>query len=203
MIPDRYRTLSSEGHAQVREKASRFIAYALHVADEEDIKERLQAIAKEHHTSRHVCYAWVLDEDGERHRSNDAGEPSGTAGRPILQRIRSLELTYCLVVVVRYFGGTLLGKAGLVRAYGEAAGLALENATTEERLILEAMKITCSYAQVEALRKEVLAMDGVVRDSAFGEACELVVAIPRSRTEEVAAEWMIQGITVQRKSQRK
>lgn len=195
MIDDRYRTIGTEGHAQLREKASRFIARAMPVCNEEEIKEALASIAREHHTSRHVCYAWVLGEDGEQHRNNDAGEPSGTAGRPILQRIRSLQLTYCMVVVVRYFGGTKLGKAGLIRAYGEAAALALANASMEERMILVPVSMTCGYAQVEMVRREVLEEHGEIRESTFGESCELVIALPRSRVEVILENWSGRGIT--------
>jgi len=106
MSTDRYRTLASAGTGQLREKASRFIGIAFSMADEEAFKQRMQEFMKEHHNARHFCYAWVLGDAGERHRANDAGEPAGTAGKPILNRIQARDLTYCGVIVVRYFGRT-------------------------------------------------------------------------------------------------
>jgi putative IMPACT (imprinted ancient) family translation regulator len=121
MINDRYRTLVHEGQAVLREKASRFIGIAFPMQDEVAFKLRLLGLEKEHHGARHFCFGWVLGDGAERQRANDAGEPNATAGKPILNRIRSMDLTYCGVVVVRYFGGTLLGTAGLIKAYGSAA----------------------------------------------------------------------------------
>src|SRR5690606_25956017 len=97
MTEDRYRTLESGTQAVLREKASRFIAFAFPINDQDEFKRRVDAIAKEHHSSRHVCYAWVLGDNGDQQRSNDAGEPSGTAGKPILNRILGMQLTYTAV----------------------------------------------------------------------------------------------------------
>lgn len=198
MNTDRFRTLAAESHGQLREKASRFIGVAFPIADEEDFKQRLHALTKEHHGARHFCYAWVLGEGGERHRANDAGEPAGTAGKPILNRIQALQLTHCAVVVVRYFGGTLLGKPGLVRAYGDAAGLALAAATVKEVIARDRLNIDCSYAQLESVRNTVLGLDGEVITMELTDRCRLIVALPRSSVDGCIAAWDVQGITATR-----
>jgi uncharacterized YigZ family protein len=196
MMVDRYRTLQGESEGLYREKASRFLAWAFPIADESAFKERTDAIAKEHHASRHVCYAWILGPDGQHYRANDAGEPAGTAGRPILRQLQALQLAYAAVVVVRYFGGTLLGKAGLVHAYGEAAREALAHATIVERVITRDVHLRCSYAQVEELRTEVARGGGSVVHATYGEPCALILAVPLGSADAFIARWRLRGITV-------
>jgi uncharacterized YigZ family protein len=196
MSTDRYRTLQGESEGLYREKASRFLAWAFPITDEAAFKERTDAIAKEHHSSRHVCYAWTMGPDGQHYRANDAGEPAGTAGRPILRQLQALQLAYAAVVVVRYFGGTLLGKAGLVQAYGTAAQAALDKATIVERVLTRDVRATCTYAQVEELRQEVMRTGGSVRDAVFGEPCELLLAVPAGSIDALAARWRPRGITI-------
>ncbi|MBK8338612.1 MAG: YigZ family protein [Flavobacteriales bacterium] len=135
MNGDRYITLALRSEGIFRDKASKFIGIAFPIAHEEEFKEVLGTIAREHHSARHHCYAWVLGADGERYRGTDAGEPSGTAGKPILGQLRKRSITHAAVVVVRYFGGTLLGRSGLMHAYGEAAHLALEDNRTIEHVL--------------------------------------------------------------------
>jgi uncharacterized YigZ family protein len=196
MSTDRYLTLAGESEGLYREKASKFLAWAFPIADEEAFRTRMESIARAHHASRHVCYAWVLDADGQRHRANDAGEPNGTAGRPMLRQLQALSLTHAAVVVVRYFGGTLLGKAGLVHAYAEAARDALSHGTIIERVLLRELIVQCTYAQLEEARNEVLKVDGEVRLAVYGERCELRVALPLSAVDGCTAKWLRQGITV-------
>lgn len=198
MSTDRYRTLAGESEGLYREKASKFIARAFPIADEDAFKERCEAIAREHHASRHVCYAWVLGDAGERHRANDAGEPAGTAGRPILRPLQSAGLTYAAIVVVRYFGGALLGKAGLIHAYGEAARQALEHATAIERVLLDECEVTCTYALVEAIKRDVSVHGGEVRAADFSDRCVLRTALPRSVLDAVMEQWTAQGAQVRR-----
>lgn len=198
MNNDRYRTLAGEGHAQLREKASRFIAYAFPIRDEEEVKQRVDELARKHHDSRHVCYAWVLGADGERHRANDAGEPSGTAGRPILNRIQGAGLTHCAVVVVRYFGGTLLGKAGLVKAYGESAAMALAEAPVKEMVVCAQVHIRCTHAQLQAVRNTIAKLGGEVFDAQYDTHCTLVAGLPRSTVDAQVQAWSLAGITARR-----
>lgn len=196
MSTDRYRTLGTEGTALYREKASRFLAWAFPIADEAAFKLRVDAIAKEHHASRHVCYAWVLGADGQRFRANDAGEPAGTAGAPILRRIRGTELTHTAVVVVRYFGGTLLGKGGLVHAYDEAARLALANAVVVERVLMQELVVRCTYAQADDVRAELHRCGGAVLQATFGEPCVLRAEVPAGQAAAIAAAWSTRGMAV-------
>ena len=146
---DTYLTLSAGGEAVYTEKRSKFYAFAEHVDDEESAKARVAALRKQFYDARHVCFAYVLDFDGQRTRSNDDGEPSGTAGRPILGALRSAGLTFTLAVVVRYFGGVKLGTGGLVVAYREAAAAAIAEATVEERLIMEQFRVEVPYADAD------------------------------------------------------
>ncbi|MBL7962540.1 MAG: YigZ family protein [Flavobacteriales bacterium] len=201
-VPARYRTLAGPTEAQLREQASRFIAYAFPIDDEVVFKERYTQIAREHHAARHWCYAWVLGADGSVYRAHDAAEPSGTAGRPILQAIRDKGLTQVAVVVVRYFGGTLLGKAGLVRAYGGAARLALEHATIMEHVVMDRFRVTCGHALMEQVRNNVSKAGGELLDGQFDHACHLHVALPRDRAQEIITAWTIAGAQVTRDQRR-
>ena len=196
MAGDRYLTLEKESTGLYREKASRFIAFAFPIADEEAFTARCTAIAREHHASRHVCYAWVLGDNGDRTRANDAGEPVGTAGRPILRRLQGAGLTYAAIVVVRYFGGTLLGKAGLVHAYAEAASDALDAAQVITHVVRSPVRARCTYAQVEAFKNDIARSEGVLLSAEYAEQCDVVAALPRDTVASFIARWRIAGIDV-------
>lgn len=187
--PDHYLTLAEESGAQLREKASRFIAYAFPIADEDDFKQRLEALAAKHHDSRHVCYAWVLGAGGERHRANDAGEPNGTAGAPILRHLQGAGLTFAAVVVVRYFGGTKLGRGGLVRAYGDVAREAIAANRTVTGIVQEELRFRCAYDQVERIRQQVLDLGGQVVEQRFGADCDMHVTLPRNAVAGFREQW--------------
>jgi uncharacterized YigZ family protein len=194
MSADHHFTIQQEGTAQLREKASRFIGIAFHVRDEESFRHRLVSVKKEHHTARHWCWAYVLGDDGQVHRSQDDGEPSGTAGKPILRHIQGRGLTYTAVIVVRYFGGTLLGKGGLVQAYGDTARAALEQAVIIEEVARTRLTIICTYPQLDRVRSDVAAMEGVVVDGSYGDRCRLEVELPRGRITAALERWALQGI---------
>jgi uncharacterized YigZ family protein len=198
MLVDRYRTVREAGEGLLREKASRFLGFAFHVDDEADFAQQYAAIAREHHTSRHLCSAWVLGDQGERFRTNDAGEPAGTAGRPILHHIQGAQLTYCAVVVVRYFGGSLLGKGGLVQAYGGAARLALANATVMEQVIRISLSVSCTYAQLDHIREDIARCEGMIVHAVYGEPCVLRIAIARGQADSFTARWALAGADVER-----
>lgn len=193
---DRYLTLGSESEGLYREKASKFIAYAFPIGDEADFTRRLASIAKEHHACRHVCHAWVLGETGDRFRANDAGEPAGTAGRPVLRQLQGAGVTNAALVVVRYFGGTLLGKGGLVHAYAEAARAAIASNTIVERTIRSELRVTCGYALVEALKSDVLKYGGEILEAVYAERCSLRVAIGRAAVPAFTEHWRIAGAEV-------
>lgn len=141
----KYTTTAAPGTGDFRDRGSKFLAYSYPIASPQDIKDRLQALKKEHPKAVHHCYAWRLGTDGTQYRANDDGEPAGSAGKPILGQIDSLGLTNVLVVVVRYFGGTLLGVPGLINAYKTATLQALETVPKTEKWIEAMYEINFDY----------------------------------------------------------
>lgn len=148
-VKDVYRTLVRPGEAVYTEKRSRFLAFAHHVETEEEVKRIMAEYRKQYYDARHVCYAYVLGFDSGQSRSNDDGEPSGSAGKPILGRLRALDLTFALVIVVRYFGGVKLGTGGLAVAYKTAAAEALEAAVVGEKIVTTVFKVQVPYAEAD------------------------------------------------------
>jgi uncharacterized YigZ family protein len=186
MFSDTYRTIENEAKGLFKDRGSRFIAIAIPVTTQEEIKSRLEELRKEYHDARHHCYAWVLSPDRQSWRVNDDGEPSGTAGKPIIGQINSRELTNILVVVVRYFGGTLLGVSGLINAYRSAASDALDNATVTERHLTERWLVTFPYAAMNDVMK--VLKDESCSQSAhnyIGEEVGVEVSFRSSRSEHV------------------
>jgi len=153
LFSDNYKTIDRKADGLFKDRGSRFIALAIPVTTQEEIKSRLEELRKEYHDARHHCYAWVLSPDRQAWRVNDDGEPSGTAGKPILGQINSRELTNILVVVIRYFGGTLLGVSGLINAYRSAAADALDNASIIERHLVERWIVTFPYSAMNDVMK--------------------------------------------------
>ncbi len=196
MSGDRYLTLGKESTGLYREKASKFIACAFPITDEADFARRCALIAKEHHTCRHVCFAWVLGEEGLRYRANDAGEPAGTAGRPILRQLQSAQLTNAAIVVVRYFGGTLLGKGGLVHAYAEAARQAIVLNAIAEHIIRVPLRVLCGYALVESVKSDVMKCEGELIGADYAERCDLDVRIAREHLAGFIARWELAGALI-------
>ena len=145
MDSDIYKTIKSPSVGIYKEKGSRFLSFALPVSDQEAIKPIIDRIRKEHHEARHHCFAYMIGFERNIWRVNDDGEPSGTAGRPIMGQINSYGLTNILIVVSRYFGGTLLGVSGLINAYRSAAASAIQNAELEEKMLQEYYEITYPY----------------------------------------------------------
>ena len=127
-MDDSYKTIQKIAEGYITERKSKFISYVIPIETVDEVKTILEEYRKKYYNARHLCWAYILGAEREDFRANDDGEPSGTAGRPILGQINSFELTNVLVLVVRYFGGTLLGTGGLVRAYKAAAAAAIENA---------------------------------------------------------------------------
>ena len=145
LAEDVYKTIEDEGEAIYTEKRSKFLAFAIPVTTLDEVKEQLEYYQKKYFDARHVCYAYRLGERGDQERANDNGEPSGTAGKPILGQIHSKELTNVLVVVVRYFGGVKLGTSGLIVAYRAAACEALEAVEHIEKTINGEIVLRFSY----------------------------------------------------------
>ena len=145
---DTYFTIAATSLGEFKEKGSKFLAYAYFVSNESDIKEKLDLLKKEHFKATHHCYAYRLGTDGKNYRANDDGEPSGTAGRPILGQIDSFGLTNLLIVVVRYYGGTKLGTSGLINAYRESAKEALSNAEKIDKIIESQLDFSVPYLKM-------------------------------------------------------
>lgn len=150
---DTYKTVGGKAEGIFKDKGSRFISSIYHVSSEEEVKLIVQDIRKEHFSARHHCYAYRLGYHGERFRTNDDGEPSGTAGKPIHGQLLSNDLTNVLIVVVRYFGGTLLGVSGLINAYKLAARDAIEKAEIVTRIIEKHFHLTFGYAVQNSVMK--------------------------------------------------
>lgn len=149
--PTTYFTIREKSEGVYIDKGSKFIGLAYPVSSEEEVKEILKRVKGEYKGARHLCYAFVMGKTKELSRANDDGEPSGTAGKPILGQLTSFNVTNTLVIVVRYFGGVLLGTGGLIQAYKNAAKEALQNATVIEKEISETLQLECEYAVVPAV----------------------------------------------------
>jgi uncharacterized YigZ family protein len=152
-MEDTYKTISTASEGLFKDKGSKFIAYAYPVTSEDKIREIVQSIKKEHYSARHHCYAWRLGHEKLLFRANDDGEPSSTAGKPILGQIQSFDLTNILIVVVRYFGGTLLGVSGLINAYRNAALDAINQAEIVEKLVEKDLLIEFDYGVMNDVMK--------------------------------------------------
>lgn len=184
-----YKTITSLTQAEFKDKGSRFIAFAYPIRTLADVKKYLDPLKEEHHKARHWCYAYRLGVDGVQFRANDDGEPSGSAGRPILGQIDSVGITDVLVVVVRYFGGTLLGVLGLIHAYKEATAQALAVAEVVEKNIEKTVWLKCEYPFLnEAIRiaKQYQA-DVLERDLQLD--CRLTVSLSLVNYEACVAAW--------------
>lgn len=152
-MEDTYKTILNPSEGLFKDKGSKFIAYAYPVTSEDQIREIVLTIKKEHHSARHHCYAWRLGYEKLLFRANDDGEPSSTAGKPILGQIQSFDLTNILIVVVRYFGGTLLGVSGLINAYRNAALDAINQAEIVEKLVEKQLLIEFDYGVMNEVMK--------------------------------------------------
>ena len=152
---DLYRTVAAPAEAACRERSSKFLAWIYPVRSEEEIRGHLDALRKRFFDATHHCYAWRLGPRGEAFRANDDGEPSGTAGKPILGQLLSNDITDCLVVVVRYFGGTKLGVPGLIAAYREAAAAAIEAAQIVERTVDRVVTVDFPYVAMNDIMRVV------------------------------------------------
>ena len=181
MDKDVYLTIAKPSEGIFRDRGSKFMAFAFPVEDEAGIKKRLDETRKKYHDARHHCFAWKLGPSTLQYRVNDDGEPHNSAGKPILGQIHSFNLFYVLVIVVRYFGGTLLGISGLVNAYKTAAYLALSNAAIVEKHICHILKIKFRYDHMNHLMKVIKDMDLEHYDQIFEQTCELKVKVPESK----------------------
>lgn len=178
-----YQTIQGSSKGEYREKGSLFIGYAFNVENEKDLKNLIESVKKEHPKANHHCYAFILGPGQQAFRFSDDREPSGTAGRPILAAIKSADLTNILIVVVRYFGGTLLGVQGLVRSYRAAAESALKSATTIRILITDRFKITFPYSRTGEIEMLLVRVQAKVISRCMTANCDWELEVPREFSE--------------------
>ena len=185
MIQDKYTTIAHSTEGTFRDRGSKFIGYAIPVTNEKEIKENLQHLKKIHPSAGHVCYAFRINPLNEYWRANDDGEPSSSAGKPILGQIRSMELQNVLVAVVRYFGGTLLGVPGLINAYRQAAIEALKNAELIEKTVTFQITASASYDKMGELMKWVKDAQFEYVIPEMGERFSIDISVPANKVEAV------------------
>lgn len=186
MEEDRYLTVARDAEAASRERSSKFLAYIYPVKSEEEIRQRLDALRKRYYDATHHCYAWRLGPRGEQFRSNDDGEPSGTAGKPILGQLLSASLTDCLAVVVRYFGGTKLGVSGLIAAYREATAEAIAAAEVVERTVDRTLRVEFPYVAMNDIMRTVKEMQPRIEEQLFDNLCSMRLSIRTSLAGQLA-----------------
>ena len=183
-MTDEYKTITDHiGEGFYSEKRSKFLAFAHHVNDVEDVKRLVAEYRKKYYDARHVCYAYVLGADRSEFRANDDGEPSSTAGKPILGQIHSAELTDILVVVVRYYGGVNLGTGGLIVAYRTAAADALAHAEVVTRLVEEQLTYSFAYPMMNAVMRVVKDLQPRIVSQQFDNTCSITLAIRKEMAE--------------------
>ena len=184
-MTDEYRTISGISEGYYTEKRSKFLAFAHHVEDVAEVKDIVAGYRKKYYDARHVCYAYMLGAERLEFRANDDGEPSSTAGKPILGQINSNELTNILIVVVRYYGGVNLGTSGLIVAYREAAADALAHATIETRQVEEIVNYSFAYPQMNDVMRIVKDMNPRIVSQTYDNTCEIVLSIRKSEAEQL------------------
>ena len=180
-MEDFFKTIASPSEGQYTEKRSKFLAFAFPVTTVEEIKELLDAHQKKFYDARHVCYAYMLGHERLVFRANDNGEPSGTAGKPILGQINSNELTDILIIVVRYFGGVKLGTSGLIQAYKAAAAEAISVATVIEKTVDEQVSIAFEYPLMNSVMRIVKEEEPSILSQSFESDCLMTLSIRASQ----------------------
>ena len=179
-MTDIYKTIAQKSEGTYTEKRSKFLAFAHPVETLDQIKELIEGYKKKYYDARHVCYAYMLGADRATFRANDDGEPSSTAGKPILGQINSKELTNILVVVIRYFGGVKLGTSGLIIAYKEATIAALSNANVIEKQVEELISYTFPYVMMNSVMKVVKELNPQIVNQTYDQTCQITLSIRRS-----------------------
>lgn len=194
-----YKTISKISEGIYKEKGSKFLSFALPVTTVEEVKVILDEYRKKFYDARHVCYAYMLGAERADFRANDDGEPSGTAGRPILGQINSFELTDVLVIVVRYFGGILLGTGGLITAYKEAARDALSRAEIVEKVITQRFEIRFGYELMNEVLRVFKEFEPEILKSELQYDCRYVVDVPKASSEQFFQKMnTIYGVKIER-----
>lgn len=185
MAEDLYRTIEKTSNGIYKEKGSKFLAFAYPVTNEIEIKEILNGLKKEYYDARHHCYAYMIGADKVTYRANDDGEPSSTAGKPILGQILSYDLTNILIVVIRYFGGTKLGVSGLIHAYKTAAADSLDNANIIEKTVNDYYKIEFHYITMNDIMKLIKEEKLTIVEQNYDNVCEIVLSVRQGEVEKI------------------
>lgn len=199
MSSDYYYTIGKPGTGEFKDRGSKFIAYAFPVASPSDFKKRLQDLKTEHPKAAHHCFAYRLGFDGNNFRSSDDGEPSGTAGKPMLGQIDNKQLTNVAVIVVRYFGGTLLGTPGLINAYKTATALALQTTPVLQKAIEVKYHVQFDYTKTNEVMTILKKYNCSILDQKMDLFCEIDVGVPKKNHELVILKLEgIQGIEIKK-----
>lgn len=186
MEQDTYKTLiKPSAEVLFKDRGSKFFGYAYPVKNEEEIKQYLDELKKQHHTARHFCYAWQLGNNYEHYRANDDGEPSNSAGMPIYGQLQSFNITNCLVVVVRYFGGTKLGVGGLIQAYKSTAQLALEASKIVEKTIDDVFLIQFDYPEMNTVMRIIKDENLKITHQKLELNCEITFSVRKKEANKI------------------
>ena len=185
LFEDTFRTIESPAEGLFKDRGSKFVAFVFPIESEVDVKKHLEPLKKEHFKANHHCYAFRLGQDRTNFRVNDDGEPSGSAGRPILNVLLSKDLTNLLVVVVRYFGGTLLGVPGLINAYKSATQDALEHAKIIEKTLNEVYQVKFAYELLNSVMKVVKDFELTMLEQNFDNQCIITLSFRKTLTNQV------------------
>lgn len=183
---DTYRTIKNPiSEVVFKDKSSKFLGYAFPISSEDEAKQYLEIVKKEHFSARHWCYAWQLGKDKKQYRANDDGEPNGTAGLPIYGQILSFDFTNVLVIVVRYFGGIKLGVGGLINAYKTTAQLTLQEAIVEERTINQIFEIKFDYKNMNKVMRIIKERNLSVISQKMELNCYILVEVRKAEVSRV------------------
>ena len=184
-MTDSYITISVPGEAIYKEKGSKFLSFAFHIDDEDEADAIRKDFKKKYYDATHVVYAFRIGAEGEQFRAADDGEPSGSSGLPVLNTIKSKNITNVIVLVVRYFGGTKLGIPGLIDAYSQAAAMALDAAETEERLVTDTINVTVPYSQMNYVMRIVKDQDLQIAEMGGSVDCEMKILVRKNLKDKV------------------
>ena len=182
-MTDEYKTIQNKGEGYYTEKRSKFLAFSHHVTSVDEVKDIVAEYRKKYYDSRHVCYAYMLGAERNEFRANDDGEPSSTAGKPILGQINSNELTDILIVVIRYYGGVNLGTGGLIVAYKAAAADAIAHSEVVVRQVEEQVRFSFSYLMMNDVMRVVKEMSPTIVSQTYENTCEIVLSIRKSEAQ--------------------
>lgn len=183
--PDEYRTIKSLSEGQYSEKRSKFLAFALPVENVDEVRELVAQYQKKYYDARHACYAYMIGADRQTFRANDNGEPSGTAGKPILGQINSNELTNILIIIVRYFGGIKLGTSGLIQAYKAAAAEAISNAEIVTKTVDENLSVVYEFPMMNSVMKVIKDLNPKIISQGYETDCTMTLQIRKGMIPEL------------------